>query len=127
MRVLYDKEFSRFVKRSGLTEEMLCVTAKEIERGLVDAHLGGFLIKKRVRKPGMGKSGGYRTIVAYQHGNRLMFLHGFDKNDKDNITSRELSALHEFGDLYMSYAEAKVDELVACGLLTEVRCHEQNT
>jgi hypothetical protein len=38
----------------GVTDDMLCVAAAETERGLVDARLGGFLLKKRVAAPGRG-------------------------------------------------------------------------
>jgi hypothetical protein len=33
---------------------------------LVDADLGGGLIKQRVARKGKGKSGGYRMLVAYR-------------------------------------------------------------
>jgi hypothetical protein len=87
---------------------------------LVDARLGGFLIKKRVGAAGRGKGGGYRTILAHRHGDRLVFLHGFDKHDKDNITSKEKKALHKQGDNYMAYREADMSKLVQDGLIVEV-------
>jgi hypothetical protein len=99
---------------------MLRDAADEIERGLVDARLGGFLLKKRVARPGRGRSGGYRTILAHRQGDRLIYLHGFAKNEKDNITKQERAALLALGDQYMGYSKATVTELVAKGLLVEV-------
>jgi hypothetical protein len=67
------------------------------ERGLIDADLGGGLIKQRVARQGMGRSGGYRSIVAYRAGSKAFFLHGFAKSDRDNIGEDELIALKKFG------------------------------
>jgi len=35
-----------------------------MEKGLIDAELGGGVVKKRVPLPGRGKSGGTRTLLA---------------------------------------------------------------
>lgn len=61
-----------------------------MESGLVDADLGGFPYKKRVA--GSGKSGGSRTLLSARIGSRYLFLHGFPKSDKANITGREEGA-----------------------------------
>jgi hypothetical protein len=120
VRLLKDPEFDRWARKEGLTDQMLRAAADEIERGLVDARLGGFLLKKRVARPGRGRSSGYRTILAHRQGSRLIFLHGFAKNEKDNITRREHVALLALGDQYMGYSEATITDLVAKGLLVEV-------
>jgi hypothetical protein len=100
---------------------MLHDAADEIERGLIDARLGGFLLKKRVARPGGGKRGGYRTIVAYRQGIRLVFLFGFAKNETDNITRAEQLALGKLGEVYLAYDEGTVDRMVREMLLIEVR------
>jgi hypothetical protein len=127
VRVFKDYEFHRWAKSEGLTDAKLCEAALEIENGLVNARLGGFLIKKRVGADGRGKRGGYRTIVAHRQGDRLVFLHGFDKNEKDNISPREKKALHKLGDHYMAFRDADLSRIVREGLIIEVRCHEQNS
>ncbi|WP_246663180.1 type II toxin-antitoxin system RelE/ParE family toxin [Rhizobium sp. WL3] len=78
---------------------MLCVDAKEIEDGLVDARLGGFLLKKRVAAPGRGKSGSYRTIVGHRQADRLIFVHGFAKNEADHVKKSEKTALRKLCDI----------------------------
>jgi hypothetical protein len=50
--------------------------------GLIDADLGGGLIKQRVAREGGGKSGGYRTLVFFRHEERAIFAFGFAKSDK---------------------------------------------
>ncbi len=127
VRVFKDYEFHCWAKDEGLTDTRLCRAAFEIENGLVDARLGGFLLKKRVGAEGRGKRGGYRTIVAHRQGDRLVFLHGFDKHDKDNITPREKQALHKLGDHYMTFRDADMSKLVQDGSIIEVICHEQDS
>jgi hypothetical protein len=120
VRLLKDLEFARWARKERLTDEMLQHAADEIEHGLVDARLGGFLLKKRVARPGGGKRGGYRTIVAYRQGVRLVFLFGFAKNEADNITRTEHVALGKLGDVYLAYDERTIDRMVRETLMIEV-------
>ncbi len=85
MRVLGTKEFCRFARKEGITDAALLDAAKRAERGLVDADLGGGLIKQRVPRRGQGRSGGYRTLMAYRMGDRIVFLYGFAKSEMDNV------------------------------------------
>jgi len=101
---------------------MLCKAAAEIETGLIDAKLGGSLLKKRVAAPGRGKSGSYRMIVAHRQGKRLFFLYGFAKNEKGNITPKELGALRALGDHYMTLSDTVLSRLVADSVVQEVGC-----
>lgn len=120
VRVLKDYEFHRWAKSEGLSDESLRKAAREIEAGLIDARLGGFLIKKRVAPLGRGKSGGYRTIVAHRQGDRLVFLHGFAKNEKDNITKNEKEALRKLGDEYMGFPAAQLTKMAREGVIVEI-------
>ena len=110
----------RWARSEGLSDDSLRKAALEIEDGLVNARLGGFLIKKRVRAPGRGKSGGYRTIVAHRQNDRLVFLHGFAKNEKDNITKNEKEALHKLGDEYMGFRDAQLTKMAREGVIIEI-------
>jgi hypothetical protein len=89
--------------------------------------LGGFLITKRVGSTGRGKRGGYRTIIAHRRGSRLVFLHGFGKSEKENISKKEKIALLRLGDHYMAFSDAEMTKLVREGLSIEVACHEPDT
>ncbi len=120
VRLLKDPGFARWARKEHLTDQMLQHAADEIERGLVDARLGGFLLKKRIGRAGGGKRGGYRTIVAYRQGVRLVFLFGFVKNEADNITRAEHLALGKLGDVYLGYDEATIDRMVRETLMIEV-------
>jgi hypothetical protein len=49
--------FSRWLSKTDLSIEALCRAVEEMERGLIDANLGGGIMKKRVGLPGRGKRG----------------------------------------------------------------------
>lgn len=94
--------------------------AQEIDAGLIDARLGGCLVKKRLARTGGGKRGGYRLIIAYRQGDRVVCLFLFGKNQRDNISSRELHALLLIGEGYVSATADQLAALVAAGELSEV-------
>jgi len=123
LRVLKNRGFARAARKEGLSDQALCAAVAEIAAGLIDARLGGSLLKKRIAKGSRGKSAGFRTIVAYRQQDRLVFLYMFAKNERDNITEHEQAALSELGDQYMRLPSAKLDDLVMSGTLIEVICN----
>lgn len=96
-----------------------------MEVGLVDADLGGCLYKMRVARPGEGKRGGYRTLLSARMGARYVFLHGFPKNDKANVTSGEKKALQYAGKVFLALSFEELTKAVQAGVLLEVCCDEQ--
>jgi len=124
LRVLKNRGFGRAARKNGLTDQALCAAVAEIEAGLIDARLGGSLLKKRIAKGSRGKSGGFRIIVAYRQHDRLVFLYVFGKNERDNITEQERLAFSEIGDEYMRLTAEKLNELVVKGTLIEVVCDD---
>jgi hypothetical protein len=124
--MLMGRSFARTARKLGLTDRALSMAVREIESGLVDARLGGFLLKKRIGIDGRGKSGGLRTILAHRQADRLVFLYVFGKNERDNITEREQQALSELGDEYMRLTVDRLNSLVSQGILLEVACDDQN-
>jgi hypothetical protein len=122
-RVFKTRYFNRQMK--SLDDSALCAAVEEMMQGLIDADLGGYIVKKRVALPGRGKSGGARTIVATKKGKRWFFIFGFAKNDKANITASELERLQSFASDLLSLSDKLLDEVVKEGKLVEI-CHEQN-
>ena len=94
------------------------------ESGLVDADLGGLLYKKRVARPGSGKSGGYRTLLAARIGSRYVFLHGFPKSATANITREEKRALQFAGKVFLELPVGNLSKALQSGVLLEVRCEQ---
>ncbi|WP_445145107.1 type II toxin-antitoxin system RelE/ParE family toxin [Dyella sp. Tek66A03] len=96
-----------------------------MEAGLVDADLGSLLYKKRVARLGGGKSGGYRTLLSARIGSRYVFLHGFPKSDKANITQDERKALQFAGKVFLELSAEALVKALEIGVLLEVCCDEQ--
>ena len=66
VRIFKTKWFTRFAGKEGIDDTKLVETVQCIESGLVDADYGGGLIKQRIARDGGGKSGGYRSVVAFK-------------------------------------------------------------
>jgi hypothetical protein len=126
MRVFAMKSFRRFQRKEGLADGALLDTIQRAERGLIDAPLGGGLIKQRAARRGQGRSGGYRVIAAYRAGARAVFLYGFAKNEKDNIATDELAALRQIADDLLHADDDELERMVADDRLTELSSDEEN-
>ena len=90
------------------------------ERGAIDADLGGGLIKQRVARPGQGRSGGFRMIVAYRAAGRAVFLYAFAKNDRGNIGDGELEALRMIGANWLAASARLLGQAIDDGDLKEI-------
>lgn len=83
---------------------------RDIEAGLVDADLGHGLVKQRVARKGKGKSGGYRTIIAYRSRTRAVFLFGFAKSDKADLEPDEKSRLVRIGQYWLGVDDEVIEQ-----------------
>lgn len=122
-RVFKTRHFTRWMRKTGLANTALCAAVDEMVRGLVDADLGGGVVKKRVPLPGRGKSGSTRTLVATNKGNRWFFLFGFEKNERDNVSEKELEALQAIAGDLLKLSSRDLDAQVESGALQEI-CHD---
>ncbi|HYN74394.1 MAG TPA: type II toxin-antitoxin system RelE/ParE family toxin [Candidatus Methanoperedens sp.] len=125
-RVFKTRHFLRWMRKTELSDPALCEAVVDMKRGLIDADLGGGIVKKRLALPGRGKSGGARTLVATNRGNRWIFLFGFEKNDRANVTTKELEALQKIASDLLKLTPKDLDVLVAQGELQEI-CHDDET
>lgn len=125
MRILKNKAFTRFAKKSGMGDAMLCEAIRNAQRGLIAADLGGGIIKQRIARPGQGKSGGFRILIVFKAGERAFFVHGFAKNEKDNISAEEMVALKKLASELLAYDDKTIARVIASGTLVEVRCDEE--
>jgi hypothetical protein len=104
-----------------IADTTLVEAIERADRGLVDADLGGGLIKQRVARKGQGRSGGYRMMIAYRARNFSVFLFGFAKSDESNIDDRELAVLRRVAASWLSADAASIKKAVEQGELTEVQ------
>ena len=124
MRVFKTKPFSRFANREGIAEEELCRAIRQAEKGLVDADLGGGVIKQRLAREGQGKSGGYRSIVLFRRTERAFLVYGFAKSDQDNIRQNELQAFRKLASEMLALDDKALAAAVSNGTITEVIYNE---
>ena len=93
MQVFKTRDFARFARSEGIGDDALAKAIHHAEAGLIDATLGSGLIKLRLARAGQGKRGGYRTLLAHRTGLRAVFLFGFAKNERDNMSAEQLALL----------------------------------
>jgi hypothetical protein len=108
VRVFQTKWFQRFARQEGLSDRQLALAVREMEHGLHDGDLGGHLIKKRLARAGAGKRGGYRAIIVYHYRTRAVFLYGFAKNEKENLSPIELREYQKAARIYLQLKDADI-------------------
>lgn len=121
MRIFKNKMFFKWAKSEGLTDLILLKAAKEIDQGLIDATLGGNLVKKRVARKAEEKRGGFRTIVVFQKRHRTIFVYGFPKNHRDNINKQEEKALKKLSQSLLDASDSELEDMIVNGDLYEVK------
>jgi hypothetical protein len=120
MRIFKYRMFCQWAKSERLNDTILLRGVDEMMLGLFDAYLGGSLYKKRVARKGQGKRGGYRTILAFKQNDRIIFMYGFAKNQRENISSREADIYKKLAKYYLEIADSKINIMVDSGELFEV-------
>lgn len=126
MRIFKTKWVARFVRRERINDASLKEAIERAERGIIDADLGGGLIKQRVARPGKGRSGGFRMIVAYRIEDRAFFVYGFAKNERDNIDDSELQLLRDLAADMLIRDDATLEVAKAEGELVEIENGEED-
>ena len=120
MRVFKTKWFVRYARRERIGDHSLCGAIERAERGIVDADLGGDVIKQRIARTGQGRSGGYRLLIAYRFGDRSVFIYGFAKNERENIDDDELATLRDIARGWLEADEKGLKKAIVKGFLQEV-------
>jgi len=121
MRVFKTRLFAKFAKRERIADTALLHAIERARQGLVDADLGGGVIKQRVARQGKGRSSGYRTLIAYRFGDFAVFLFGFAKNELDNIDDKQLASLREAAGYWLAADVTSLERALSGGILIEAR------
>lgn len=125
MRVFKTKWFSRYARHEGIKDTKLTKAVREIESGLNDGDYGGGLVKKRVAREGGGKSGGFRSVVAYKAGNRCVFMFCFAKNSRDNLDGGEVADLKDAAKIYLGLSDTEIASALFEKEIEEVEYNEE--
>jgi hypothetical protein len=120
MQAFKTKAFAKWARGEGLGDAALATAVAEMERGLIDAQLGGQVVKKRVALPGRGKRGSARTVVAFKQGDKAFFIYGFAKNERGNVSEKELQALKLLAKELLGYTATSLSKALKAGELIEI-------
>ncbi len=120
MRVFKTKPFVRFAGREGIDDATLCDAVRRAAHGVVDADLGGGVIKQRIARPGQGRARGFRSTVLFRRGERAFFVHGFAKSHRANLRPDECKAFQALADALLGLDDAEVAAAMANGTIREV-------
>ncbi|MEO8839276.1 MAG: type II toxin-antitoxin system RelE/ParE family toxin [Herbaspirillum sp.] len=123
IRVFKNAWFERFARKQSISDKALMEAITRAERELIDADLGGGVIKQRVARPGQGKSGDFRTIILYRRAERAFFVYGFSKNNRDNIDDDEEVAFKKAAGYVLELSDTHLAELIDQKQFTEVHDH----
>ena len=126
MRIFKGRDFAKFAAKNGLEDDQLCATVAAMERGLVDADLGGQVYKQRIARRGSGKSGGFRTILLLRWRSLAIYIHGYAKSDKANITFAEVAVYRAIAKNLL-VNETLLAGAIKGGQLIEVKCDGETT
>ena len=121
MAKLMTKHFSKWASKQNISNSELFDALEEVEEGSLDVNLGGNVYKKRIRFKGQGKSGSGRTIICYKKNGRAIFVYGFAKNEKSNLSKKELIAFKELSKILLTLSIDEIAVAVANGNFIEVK------
>ena len=120
MKVFKNAWFTRFARKEKISDDALRDAVERAERGLIDADLGGGVIKQRIARPGAGKSKGYRSIVIYKKDDKAFFVYGFSKNQLGNIREDEEEQFKTAAKSILALTDRQIRQLVENGQFEEV-------
>lgn len=115
------KHFSKWLSKQKVSKKDLSTALSELQAGRFEASLGGHLYKKRIRFEGQGKSASGRTIICYKKANRAIFIHGFAKNEKSNLSKKELQVFKELSKILLSFSAKEITIAIENGDFIEVK------
>ncbi|WP_346417690.1 type II toxin-antitoxin system RelE/ParE family toxin [Sphingobium yanoikuyae] len=119
-RIFKNGWFERFARKERIADASLREAVERAESGLMDADLGGGVIKQRVARTGQGKSGGYRTLILFRQGDRAIFAFGFAKSAQANISKADLALLRDAASEALEWSGEELNRLIASGTLVEI-------
>jgi hypothetical protein len=119
VRIFKTRTLAKFTRQNGIDDAILVATVENAMRGLIDADLGGHIIKQRAARPRQGKRGGFRMLIGFRS-DLAIFLFGFAKKERENIEGDQLKTLREIAAAWFAADENKIGRALADGTLIEV-------
>ncbi len=120
MLIYKTRWFHKWAARQGVSDQLLKRAVIEMNRGLIDANLGGNIFKKRIGIHGRGKSASTRTLLAFKERECAFFIYGFAKNERDNVDDLELKALKTYARELLGYSDMELKNAGSAKILIKV-------
>ena len=120
IKIYKHRDFFKWANNENISDDLLKQVVFELEQGSFGAKLGRYLYKKRVARIGTGKRGGYRTLIAFRSQDKAIFIYGFAKNVKPNVTWKEKCLVKELANYYLGLTQAQLSQLLKKQRLIEV-------
>ena len=124
MKKLSIKWFNKWSKKVKLANEDLLEAITNLEKGLSTSDLGNYLFKIRVKRENSGKSSGFRTIVVYKKNDIAIFVYGFGKNEKENISKTELQYFKKLADDLMVLDLEQIEQFIEQKVLFDLEVNK---
>ena len=121
MRIFRNQWITKFAKKHKISDSELIEAVERAGKGVIDADLGGGIIKQRIARQGQGRSGGYRSLIFFRSGERAFFMTAFAKNDRENITNKELAELKKAAAIILAMTETDIEQSKSNGTFTEIQ------
>lgn len=124
MQAFKTRAFAKWARGEGLGDAALGTAVAEMEGGLIDAQLGGQVVMKRVAFPGRGKRGSARTVVAFRQSDKAIFIYGFAKSERGNVSEKELRALKLLAKELLGFTATSLNKALKAGELIEIEVND---
>jgi len=108
------------MRKENISHESLRDAVLRAESGLIDADLGGGVIKQRIARNGSGKSKGFRSIILFRKGERVFFVYAFAKSVRDNLRDDEQNQFKIMANSVLALSDDMLQQLIAKGHFEEV-------
>ncbi|MBP5789461.1 MAG: type II toxin-antitoxin system RelE/ParE family toxin [Neisseriaceae bacterium] len=120
MRIFKNQWIKKFANKHGMSDSDLIAAVSRAEQGLIDADLGGGVIKQRIARKGQGKRGGYRSIILLKKNDKAFFVYAFAKNERDNIDDDELAELKLSAQIMLNWTDEQINAQIQNHTLWEL-------
>ncbi len=121
---LKTKWFNKWASKNKMHDSALESALNDLLQNKGVSNLGGNLYKIRVSKVTGGKSGGYRTLVAYKKDDFAIFIYAFAKNEKENLKRDELTLLKKLSGDLTSLDTVEIKRQIILGNIIELEVNK---
>jgi len=103
--------FTRFAPKEKPSVQAILDAVDRAQHGLIDANLGGGVIKQRIARNGQGESGSYRSVVLLRKSGKAFFVYGFSKSAQHNIQDDELAQFKQSAKILFVLSDLSDDQI----------------